>query len=204
MGETPADFLEFAHARSDHLFRTACLLTGDRHPAEDLVQETLAQDVPVLGRIDRTRAPVAYARTVLVRAFVDGRVTGQSGDPASGSVLRAPCSVLYDDGTGPAVVSVSVLDAVLGFVDCGRETAPICQVLPDGTAVRTEKLSPANGQLLWVVSATRPDGRRVGVSAINSEQPITDSGHPARAEPPLTADRLQAVALSPHWARPGP
>ena len=72
-GETPADFLEFAHARSDQLFRTACLLTGDRHLAEDLVQETLAKMYRSWGRIDRTRAPVAYAHTVLVRTFVSHR-----------------------------------------------------------------------------------------------------------------------------------
>ncbi len=37
------DFEEFALARTPHLFRTAWLLTGDRHLAEDLVQETLAK-----------------------------------------------------------------------------------------------------------------------------------------------------------------
>ncbi|MBP0450049.1 MULTISPECIES: SigE family RNA polymerase sigma factor [unclassified Kitasatospora] len=73
MADTPADFLEFAHARSDQLFRTACLLTGDRHLAEDLVQETLAKMYRSWWRIDRTQAPVAYAHTVLVRTFTSYR-----------------------------------------------------------------------------------------------------------------------------------
>ncbi|MEK2491853.1 SigE family RNA polymerase sigma factor [Kitasatospora purpeofusca] len=73
MGDTPADFLEFAHARSDQLFRTACLLTGDRHLAEDLVQETLAKMYRSWRRIDRTHAPAAYAHTVLVRTFTSYR-----------------------------------------------------------------------------------------------------------------------------------
>ncbi|MFJ3790831.1 SigE family RNA polymerase sigma factor [Kitasatospora sp. NPDC090091] len=73
MGETPADFLEFAHARSDQLFRTACLLTGDRYLAEDLVQETLAKMYRSWRRIDRTESPIAYAHTVLVRTFVSYR-----------------------------------------------------------------------------------------------------------------------------------
>ncbi|MFE6750389.1 SigE family RNA polymerase sigma factor [Kitasatospora purpeofusca] len=73
MGDTPADFLEFAHARSEQLFRTACLLTGDRHLAEDLVQETLAKMYRSWRRIDRTHAPVAYAHTVLVRTFTSYR-----------------------------------------------------------------------------------------------------------------------------------
>lgn len=69
MGDAPADFLEFAHARSDQLYRTACLLTGDRHLAEDLVQETLAKMFRSWRRIDRAQSPVAYAHTVLVRTF---------------------------------------------------------------------------------------------------------------------------------------
>lgn len=73
MGETPADYLEFAHARSGHLFRSACLLTGDWHLAEDLVQETLAKMYRSWRKIDRTESPVAYAHTVLVRTFLSYR-----------------------------------------------------------------------------------------------------------------------------------
>jgi RNA polymerase sigma-70 factor (sigma-E family) len=65
--------MEFAHARSDQLFRTGCLLTGDRHLAEDLVQETLAKMYRSWSRIDRTQTPTAYAHTVLVRTFVSHR-----------------------------------------------------------------------------------------------------------------------------------
>ncbi|MFC4035708.1 SigE family RNA polymerase sigma factor [Streptomyces polygonati] len=73
MREPPADFLEFAAARSRHLFRTACLLTGDWHLAEDLVQETLAKMYRSWWRINRKEAPVAYAHTVLVRTFLSQR-----------------------------------------------------------------------------------------------------------------------------------
>ena len=37
------DFEEFARARIPQLYRTAWLLTGDRHHAEDLVQDTLRE-----------------------------------------------------------------------------------------------------------------------------------------------------------------
>ncbi|MFF8906208.1 SigE family RNA polymerase sigma factor [Streptomyces olivaceoviridis] len=73
MGEAPADYLEFAAARSGPLFRTACLLTGDWHLAEDLVQETLAKMYRSWRRINRAEAPVAYADTVLVRSFLSQR-----------------------------------------------------------------------------------------------------------------------------------
>lgn len=38
-----ADFREFVIDRSGALFRTAYLLTGDRHAAEDLMQSALAK-----------------------------------------------------------------------------------------------------------------------------------------------------------------
>ncbi|MFG1905571.1 SigE family RNA polymerase sigma factor [Kribbella sp. NPDC048928] len=64
------DFEEFARARISQLYRTAWLLTGDRHHAEDLVQETLAKMVAAWQRIEN---PVAYARTAMVRTFVSQR-----------------------------------------------------------------------------------------------------------------------------------
>ncbi|MFB6718899.1 SigE family RNA polymerase sigma factor [Kribbella sp. NPDC056345] len=65
-----AEFEEFARARVGPLYRTAWLLCGDRHHAEDLVQDTLANMVKAWGRIE---APEAYARTALVRTFVSQR-----------------------------------------------------------------------------------------------------------------------------------
>jgi len=61
------DFEEFARARIPQLYRTAWLLAGDRHHAEDLVQETLANLLRTWHRIE---SPAAYARTALVRTFV--------------------------------------------------------------------------------------------------------------------------------------
>ncbi|MFF1873495.1 SigE family RNA polymerase sigma factor [Streptomyces sp. CB03911] len=96
MGDTPADFLEFAHARSDQLFRTACLLTGDRHLAEDLVQETLAKMYRSWSRIDRTQAPVAYAHTVLARTFVSHRRRRSARERPVGSLPEDAAGVLDD------------------------------------------------------------------------------------------------------------
>jgi RNA polymerase sigma-70 factor (sigma-E family) len=66
------DFEEFAHARTPHLYRSAWLLCGDQHGAEDLVQETLAK---VYVRWHRRLAapidnPAAYAQTTLVRTYI--------------------------------------------------------------------------------------------------------------------------------------
>jgi len=60
-----ADFEEFVLARRGALLRTAYLLTGNPHDAEDLVQAALIKVVPKWTRIqDR---PEAYVRAVLAR-----------------------------------------------------------------------------------------------------------------------------------------
>ncbi|MFI5757957.1 SigE family RNA polymerase sigma factor [Streptomyces sp. NPDC051569] len=65
------EFREFAGARTNQLFRSACLLTsGDTHLAEDLVQETLGRMYAVWGRVSRIDNPAGYAHTVLVRTFL--------------------------------------------------------------------------------------------------------------------------------------
>lgn len=69
------EFEALASASAASLYRSAWLLCGDRHFAEDLVQETLAKVYVRMGR--RWSAPVgnpaAYAHTTLVRTFVSHR-----------------------------------------------------------------------------------------------------------------------------------
>jgi RNA polymerase sigma-70 factor (sigma-E family) len=67
------DFEEFARARTPQLYRTAWLLTGDRHHAEDLVQETLAKMFRAWRGLQRIDNPPAYAQTVLARTFISQR-----------------------------------------------------------------------------------------------------------------------------------
>jgi RNA polymerase sigma-70 factor (sigma-E family) len=64
-----AGFEEFVGARRSALLRTAYLLTGNHHDAEDLVQSTLIKVVPKWERIkDR---PEPYVRRVLARESVN-------------------------------------------------------------------------------------------------------------------------------------
>lgn len=60
------DFDTFAAARWPHLVRTAYLLTGDHHEAEDLVQSTLAKVYLGWSRIRRLDVPDAYVHRALV------------------------------------------------------------------------------------------------------------------------------------------
>ena len=56
------EFREFVDARSLALLRTAFVLTGDQHQAEDLVQSALAK---LAARWRKVDDPEAYARRVL-------------------------------------------------------------------------------------------------------------------------------------------
>jgi RNA polymerase sigma-70 factor (sigma-E family) len=62
------DFEAFVAARYAALLRTAYLLTGDHHDAEDLVQQSLVKAVGAWQRIDGDPEP--YVRTILVRQNV--------------------------------------------------------------------------------------------------------------------------------------
>ena len=64
-----ADFEDFVAARRDALLRTAYLLTGDPHDAEDLVQSALIKVVPKWARIKDS--PERYVRRVLARESVN-------------------------------------------------------------------------------------------------------------------------------------
>ncbi len=69
----PGDFVEFASASTPQLFRSAYLLTGDYHLAEDVVQTTLGKLYRGWKRIQRAENPVAYAHTVLARTYISYR-----------------------------------------------------------------------------------------------------------------------------------
>jgi RNA polymerase sigma-70 factor (sigma-E family) len=70
-----SEFDDLAAARTAHLYRSAWLLCGDAHRAEDLVQETLEKVyVRMTRRIGpRVENPAAYAQTTLVRTFISAR-----------------------------------------------------------------------------------------------------------------------------------
>ncbi len=65
----PEGFREFVALRSRSLLRTAWLLTGDWHTAQDLVQTALAKTWPRWGRLTRQDQPELYVRRVMVNTY---------------------------------------------------------------------------------------------------------------------------------------
>jgi RNA polymerase sigma-70 factor (sigma-E family) len=71
---TPTDeFVEFAQAAAPRLRRTAFLLCGDWHAAEDLCQSALAKVFVSWRRISRQDAAHAYATRTLVNTYLADR-----------------------------------------------------------------------------------------------------------------------------------
>ncbi|GAB3849704.1 SigE family RNA polymerase sigma factor [Dactylosporangium cerinum] len=60
------EFVDFVRRRGDHHLRTAVLLTGDWHAAEDLMQSCLSKLYRVWHRLDTSTEPDAYLRRIMV------------------------------------------------------------------------------------------------------------------------------------------
>ncbi|MQS11961.1 SigE family RNA polymerase sigma factor [Streptomyces kaniharaensis] len=90
-------FDEFVAGRYTALRRTGYLLSGDWHLAEDLVQITL---VKLYARWPRLRDPesaAGYARTTLVRSYIDTRRRRRSHEVTAPDVPDAPGAGASED-----------------------------------------------------------------------------------------------------------
>jgi RNA polymerase sigma-70 factor (sigma-E family) len=99
------EYLAYVHARVPGLRRTAYSLSGNRHEADDLVQETLTKLYTRWSRASRADDVDAYVHTMLVRVFLDSRRRGwwkvrlvggppdpepvAFGSPEDGAVVRS-------------------------------------------------------------------------------------------------------------------
>lgn len=68
--EDEDEYATFVRARSHALLRSAYLLTGDQHLAEDLVQEALARTHRAWPRLHETGNAEAYARRIMYHVQV--------------------------------------------------------------------------------------------------------------------------------------
>ncbi|MFJ2743545.1 hypothetical protein ACIO3O_28275 [Streptomyces sp. NPDC087440] len=102
-------------------------------------------------------------------------------------------SVVVNDGRGGSLVEVN---AQVGMGDALGGQTP---TEPDGTAVtvtRGDGDKGVPGIVQLTVDTIKPDGRRVVISAFNSD---TQHSAPTRKQPALTAEQLKAIALSSTW-----
>ncbi|MEU5876290.1 SigE family RNA polymerase sigma factor [Spirillospora sp. NPDC047279] len=129
-------FEEFVEHRLPALYRYAYVLTGDRHDAEDLVQEALTRTGVSWRRVRRKDDPEGYVRTTMVRLMTDRwrrrdreELTAEPpdhpvSDPGLDRVTGDAGFAAALDGLGPRMRAVLVLRYVDQLSD-----AEIAQVL---------------------------------------------------------------------------
>lgn len=97
------NFDTFVAESTTILLRTAYLMVGDLHEAEDLVQETLLKVARRWPRVSRMEHPAAYARRILINLTLRGgarrsRRRSELGDPlADGPQSRPTALDTHDD-----------------------------------------------------------------------------------------------------------
>jgi RNA polymerase sigma-70 factor (sigma-E family) len=95
------EFREWASVARPRLRRTAYLLTGDWHQAEDLAQEALVRVYAVWRRVAASGAPDAYAAKTVVNAYRAARRRPwrreSPVDPVPSQHLRARDDAAHDD-----------------------------------------------------------------------------------------------------------
>jgi RNA polymerase sigma-70 factor (sigma-E family) len=69
MSSPEQEYREFAGSRAASLHRTAYLLCGDWHLADDLVQETFVQSFRHWRRVQRADNQNAYVKRILINEF---------------------------------------------------------------------------------------------------------------------------------------
>ncbi|TFV90725.1 SigE family RNA polymerase sigma factor [Blastococcus sp. CT_GayMR16] len=70
MDQKDDEFTDFVAAHGAQLLRTACLVTGDSHLGEDLVQTTLTKAYGAWAKVRGADHPVAYVRRLMINTHL--------------------------------------------------------------------------------------------------------------------------------------
>jgi len=109
MTDRDADFTAYLEARQGRLLRTAYLLTGDQHQAEDLLQTSLAKLYLAWDKVRERGAIDAYARRIMVNENNSAwrkpwkRREHATDFGADGAPAGSPVRDEYDEGVGGEV-----------------------------------------------------------------------------------------------------
>ncbi|GAA2357802.1 SigE family RNA polymerase sigma factor [Dactylosporangium salmoneum] len=92
--EAPLGFEDFVRGRHVALLRFAHVLSGDRHAAEDLVQDALERAGVAWRRIQNADDPEGYVRRIIVNRHLNGLRRGRRerlvASPPDGAVPPSP------------------------------------------------------------------------------------------------------------------
>jgi RNA polymerase sigma-70 factor (sigma-E family) len=104
--ECPEGFTEFAAAAAPRLRRTAYLLCGDWHAAQDLTQSTLVQVLVNWRRILIGGSVHGYAQRTLVNGYLAGRRRRSGSEVVTADLPEQPA------GPGAADLRIVLMEAL--------------------------------------------------------------------------------------------
>lgn len=161
------DYRDFAAARLPALQRSAFMLCGDAHLAEDLVQETLTRIYVVWGK-RVIHDPVAYSHVTLTRVFLSMVRRRSAGERP---VAEFPDEGRLDPDVSEAMALRAALDrlrpldraiVVLRYLEDrpADEVAAIVRKSPGNVRVRASRALSSMRSLLAEDETTRPQEAR--------------------------------------------
>src|SRR6478735_3969939 len=127
-----ADFEAFVAARSTALWRSAYLLTGDPHRAEDLLQTALVKAWRRWDKITQREAVESYVRAALVSTYTDWWRRRWNGEISTGLLPESPTS----SETARVEVRRDVL-AALALLPRGQRAVVVLRYFDDLTEAQT-------------------------------------------------------------------
>lgn len=138
--QTERDFADFVTARGAALWRSAWLLTGDTHKAEDLVQTALAKAWPHWGRVTRDGSGEPYVRKVLYTTYVTWwRRRWNAEQPTAELPEAAPEGSPPGGGSELAGLRLDVA-AALSRLPRGQRAVVVLRYFEDRTEIETARL----------------------------------------------------------------
>ncbi|KAB2379256.1 SigE family RNA polymerase sigma factor [Actinomadura montaniterrae] len=127
---------EFVVARGPALLRSAFLLTGDRHLAEDLVQTTLVKLAPRWQRVSSGGDPESYVRKILYNEHLNWwKRRGRHGYPTA----APPEPAGHPDIADRAVRSM-LLGQALGRLTAKQRAMIVLRFYEDRSEIETARL----------------------------------------------------------------
>jgi RNA polymerase sigma-70 factor (sigma-E family) len=149
----------FVSARGTALSRTAYLLTGNRHSAEDLVQETYVEMVRQWSRIERSN-PEPYVRRIMYSRFIDGLRRRRLVEWPTAALLEVPQP---DDESSHAVDRMT-LQGALAQLTARQRAFLVLRFYDDLTEVQT-------AEALGVSTSTVKSQTRVALQRLRDLAP---------------------------------
>jgi RNA polymerase sigma-70 factor (sigma-E family) len=104
------EFAEYASARQSHLIRTAYLLCGDWHGAQDLTQTALLNLCKAWPRARRADSVDAYAQKILINGYLRAERKLRREREARAAALRGASRYARDDQPELRLALLSALD----------------------------------------------------------------------------------------------